>query len=425
MIEIITEYKDFVKALKKRGSRDDSNYANIADGICEDVLKRGDQALFEYTKKFDKWDISEENIKYTKEELKNAYEALDPKMKETLSISKQRIWDYQLNELQKGWLKVLPNGEILGSRVTPLENVGIYVPGGKASYPSSVLMNAIPAKVAGVKNLIMCTPTPNKVINPLVLAAAYIAGVDEVYKVGGAQAIAAMAYGTKSISKVDKIVGPGNIFVALAKKHVFGSVGIDSIAGPSEILIVADKFAKPNFVAADLLSQAEHDEIASGILITDSMDLAKKVKAEIEKFYNQLSRKSILDASLNSYCKIIVVKDIFEAFDLANDIAPEHLELALETPFEYLNYVKNAGAVFLGYYTPEALGDYMAGSNHVLPTNQTSRFFSPLGVDDFIKKTSIISFSKKAFEALGENVANFAHAEGLDAHALSVEERLK
>lgn len=423
MIEIITEYKSFLEDLKKRGSQTDSKYAEIAKNIVNDVLNRRDEALLEYTKKFDNWEINKNNIAFSKEDLKAAFDSVEPELKEALITSKERIWAYQEKEMSKSWFEVMPNGEILGSRVTPLEVAGIYVPGGKASYPSSVLMNAIPAKVAGVKKIVMATPTPNGVINPLVLAAAYIAGVDEVYKIGGAQAIAAMAYGTKLIPKVDKIVGPGNIFVALAKREVFGSVGIDSIAGPSEILIVADETANPRWVAADLLSQAEHDEIASGVLVTNSMFLAKKVKEEIKNHYDVLSRKAILDKSLPTYCKIIVVKTIEDAIEISNSIAPEHLELALKEPFNYLSKVKNAGAIFLGHYTPEALGDYMAGANHVLPTSGTARFFSPLGVNDFLKKSSIISFNAEAFEKLSNKVSKFARAEGLDAHALSVEVR--
>lgn len=423
MIDIITDYKPFLEELRKRGSQTDSKFVEITKEIVNDVLVRKDEALIEYTKKFDKWDVNKNSIKFAKEDLKAAYDSVSQDLKEALLTSKERIWKYQEKEKTNSWFEVMPNGEILGSRVTPLETVGIYVPGGKASYPSSVLMNAIPAKVAGVNKIIMCTPTPNGVINPLVLAAAYIAGVDEVYKIGGAQAIAAMAYGTKIIPKVDKIVGPGNIFVALAKREVFGSVGIDSIAGPSEILIVADKNANPRWVAADLLSQAEHDEMASGVLITDDMDFAKSVKAEVINHYNNLSRKSILDKSLSTYCKIIVVKNIIEAINISNMIASEHLELCLEDPFAYLGYVKNAGAIFLGNYTPEALGDYMAGSNHVLPTGGSARFFSPLGVDDFVKKSSIISFNKQSFDCLSEKVIKFAKAEGLDAHALSLEVR--
>lgn len=423
MIDIITDYKPFLEELRKRGSQTDSKFVEITKEIVNDVLVRKDEALIEYTKKFDKWDVNKNSIKFAKEDLKAAYDSVSQDLKEALLTSKERIWKYQEKEKTNSWFEVMPNGEILGSRVTPLETVGIYVPGGKASYPSSVLMNAIPAKVAGVNKIIMCTPTPNGVINPLVLAAAYIAGVDEVYKIGGAQAIAAMAYGTKIIPKVDKIVGPGNIFVALAKREVFGSVGIDSIAGPSEILIVADKNANPRWVAADLLSQAEHDEMASGVLITDDMDFAKAVKVEVTNHYNNLSRKSILDKSLSTYCKIIVVKNIIEAINISNMIASEHLELCLEDPFAYLGYVKNAGAIFLGNYTPEALGDYMAGSNHVLPTGGSARFFSPLGVDDFVKKSSIISFNKQSFDCLSEKVIKFAKAEGLDAHALSLEVR--
>ncbi|MDR1834249.1 MAG: histidinol dehydrogenase [Fusobacteriaceae bacterium] len=424
MIEIIEDYEPFLKRLRERAGSDNEAHAKTVREIVQNVALHGDAALFSYTKQFDHWDIHPGNLKFTRDELREAYETLDPHLKEILLLAKERICRFQRRELQNSWFMTEPGGGFLGTRVQPLERVGLYAPGGRAAYPSSVLMNALPAVVAGVKEILLATPLPEGKPNGTVLGAAYAAGVSEVYKIGGAQAIAAMAYGTESVPKVDKIVGPGNIYVALAKKEVFGLAGIDSIAGPSEILIIADHSARPNFVAADLLSQAEHDPLASGILITDSKELAESARKEIERLFSLLSRKEILRSSLQKYCGILLVKDIEEAVEIANRIAPEHLELAVADPFSLLPHIRNAGAIFLGHYTPEALGDYLAGSNHVLPTNGTARFFSPLSAQDFLKRTSVISFPEAAFRSLAEKVEAFAEEEGLDGHARSVRERL-
>lgn len=424
MIEIITNNVDeFIKKLEKRGNIDQGEYAIATKKIVLDVLENKDEALFRYTNKFDNPNINASNCILTRTDMQNAYNRIDKDLIKTLELAKKRIEDFHKKQLTNSWLDIKENGEILGMRHIPIENVGIYVPGGKASYPSSVLMNAIPARVAGVKKIVMATPNGKDGINDLVLAAAYIAGVDIIYQIGGAQAIAAMAYGTETVLKVDKIVGPGNIYVALAKKEVFGSVSIDSIAGPSEILVIADKTCNPKYVACDLLGQAEHDELASAILLTNSMEVALEVKKYVNKFYNDLSRKSILDKSLKNYSKIIVLNNIDECINLANLIAPEHLELAIDDAFNNLGKIKNAGAVFVGNYTPEAVGDYIAGANHVLPTSKTARAFSPLNVDDFMKKSSVLSFTKEAFNNVIEDVNRFALAEGLDAHALSAKIR--
>lgn len=429
MIEIIRDelgIKELFKLLKERADMDTGEIAQRTKAIVNDVKREGDAALFKYTRQFDCSFMDTDHVKVSKEEMKEAFDTLDEKLKKAITLSAQRIEAFHAKQKQNTWLDIKENGEILGQRVMPLERVGVYVPGGKAAYPSSVLMNVIPAKVAGVDHIIMTTPCNKEgVLSKEVLAAAYIAGVTEVYKIGGAQAIAALAFGTETIPKVDKIVGPGNIYVALAKREVFGYVTIDSIAGPSEILIVADETANPKFLAADLLSQAEHDQLASSILITNNRILAENVKKEALAFYETMPRQEILKESLAHYSKIIIVDTIDEACKLANDIAPEHLELAVKAPFETLPKIKNAGAIFLGHYTPEPVGDYMAGPNHVLPTNGTARFFSPLSVDDFIKKSSILSFSKEALMPLGEDIIRFAKCENLYSHALSIQVRLE
>ncbi len=423
MIEIIENEKEFLRVLKDRGNVDNSKYVLDTKKIVVDVLENGNDALFKYIKMWENNFVTESTIKVDVSVMKQAYESIDPLLQSTLKLSAQRIEEFHAKQKQNTWLDIKDNGEILGQRVRALETIGIYVPGGKASYPSSVFMNAIPAKVAGVKKIIMCTPAKDDGLNKTVLAAAYIAGVDEIYQVGGAHSIAAMAYGTTMIPKVDKIVGPGNIYVALAKKEVYGNCDIDSIAGPSDILIIADDTANPKYVAADLLSQAEHDELASGVLVTPSYDLAIKVKDWIRHFYENLTRKEILDKSLKNFSKIIVCENMDNAVRICNEIAPEHLEIACDSAFEVMPKIKNAGAMFLGHYTPESVGDYLAGPNHVLPTGGTSRFFSPLSVDDFVKKTSVISFSKNALKNVYKDVSRFAISEGLDAHALASDVR--
>lgn len=428
MIDIIEnegEIEQLLITLKKRGDMDAGEAALTAKEIVRRVRCEKDQALFEYTKQFDCPDMDAAKVKVTQEEMKEAFEGLDEALKKAMLRAAQRIKTFHEKQKQNTWMDIKENGEILGQRILPLEKVGVYVPGGKAAYPSSVLMNVIPAQVAGVQKIVMTTPADKEgKLSQEVLAAAYIAGVTETYKVGGAQAIAALAFGTETIPKVDKIVGPGNIYVALAKREVFGYVNIDSIAGPSEILIIADGSANPTFLAADLLSQAEHDQLASAILITTDAQLAVKTQQEVLRLYETLPRQAILKESLTRYAKIVRVKDLQAACQLANIIAPEHLELSVQAPFEVLGMIKNAGAIFLGHYTPEPTGDYMAGPNHVLPTNGTARFFSPLGVDDFIKKSSILSFSKEALMPLGEDIIRFAKSENLFAHALSIQVRL-
>ena len=425
IIETIEAKEAFLKKLEVRGNMDTGEYALAAKKIVDRVRSEKDAALFEYTAMWDCPEIHAGNVKVSVEDMKDAYDTLEPELQEAITLSAARIESFHQKQKQNTWIDVKENGEILGQRVTPLEKVGVYVPGGKAAYPSSVLMNVIPAKVAGVERIVMVTPTSKDgQLTKEVLAAAYIAGVTEVYKIGGAQAIAALAFGTETIPKVDKIVGPGNIYVTLAKREVFGYVNIDSIAGPSEILIVADESANPTFVAADLLSQAEHDQLASAVLITTSKALAEKVQKEVARFYEIMPRQEILSASLANYCAIVIEPSMESACELANAIAPEHLELAVTAPFEVLTRIKNAGAIFLGHYTPEPVGDYMAGPNHVLPTNGTARFFSPLGVDDFIKKSSILSFTKEALMPIGKSIVRFAESERLFAHALSVQVRL-
>ena len=424
-MRIFENKEELLKKLDERGSNDNSKYLAIVKDIINNIKTNGDDALIEYTNKFDSPNITKENIKVTEQEIIDGYNSISDDLKETYKIAMDRIKRFHEHQKEATWTYE-DNGEILGQKITPLENVGLYVPGGKAAYPSTMFMDAIPAIVAGVKNIICCTPCnkEGKVTNE-VLAAAYILGIKDIYKCGGAQAIAAMALGTEIIPKVDKIVGPGNIFVALAKKEMFGSISIDSVAGPSEILVIADEKANYKFVAADLLSQAEHDEIASSVLLTNSKELAEKVVKQIDEYIKQLDRKEIILKSLENYGGIIITKSIDEAIEISNYIAPEHMELAVDKPFNYLDKVTNAGAVFLGNYAAESLGDYMAGPNHVLPTIHTARFFSPLSVYDFIKRTSIISFNKEAFNRIGKNVESFAKSEGLGAHALAATVRLE
>lgn len=412
--------------LLKRSPNNYTQFEQTVADIVKKVQNNGDKAVFEYTKTFDKWDINENNIRVSKEEIEFAYTQVEDTLLSTLKEAAENIRIFHEKQVRESWITTKPDGSILGQKVTPIERVGCYAPGGKAFYPSSVLMNIIPAKVAGVEKIVLCTPGRNDgTVHPVTLVAADIAGVDEIYKIGGAQAIAAMAYGTKSVPKVDKITGPGNIFVALAKKAVFGYVGIDSVAGPSEILVLADETANPRYVAADLLSQAEHDELASAILITTSNELAKKVSDEVDGFTKVLSRKEIIEKSLDNYGYILVAESMEDAVDAANEIASEHLEIMTANPYEVMTKIKNAGAIFIGEYSSEPLGDYFAGPNHILPTNGTARFFSPLNVDDFTKKTSIISYSKDALEKVHGKIEYFANQEQLTAHANSIAVRFE
>ena len=412
--------------LLKRDPNNYSAYEGTVQEIVDDVRARGDEALFEYTKKFDGAELSADNIRVTQAEIQEALSQVDPNLLAVMKKSMKNIREYHEKQKRYSWFDSKPNGTILGQKVSALSSVGVYVPGGKAAYPSSVLMNIIPAEVAGVEKIVMVTP-PGKdgKVNPVTLIAAHLAGATEVYKVGGAQAIAALAFGTKSIPRVNKIVGPGNIFVALAKKAVYGHVSIDSIAGPSEILVLADETANPRYVAADLLSQAEHDELASAILVTTSMELAEKVSAEAEAFVQQLSRKAILEKSLENYGYILVADSMEDAIETANAIASEHLEIVTKNPFEVMTKIQNAGAIFMGEYSSEPLGDYFAGPNHVLPTNGTAKFFSPLSVDDFVKKSSIIYYSREALSEIHEDIESFAKSESLTAHANSIAVRFE
>ena len=421
-----TEKAGILENLLKRSPNQYGKFEATVNEILENVKKNKDKALFEYTKKFDGVDITTKTFRVTKEEIKEAYTKVDEHLIEVIRKAIVNIKAYHEKQVRYCWFDSKPDGTLLGQKITALERVGVYVPGGKAVYPSSVLMNIIPAKVAGVDRIVMTTP-PGKdgKVYPITLVAANEAGVDEVYKVGGAQAIGALAYGTESIKKVDKIVGPGNIFVALAKKAVYGHVSIDSIAGPSEILVLADETANPRYVAADLLSQAEHDEMASAILVTTSEELAKKVSDEVDGFVKVLSRSEIIQKSLDAYGYILVAKDMEEAIDTANEIASEHLEIVTKNPFDTMTRIRNAGAIFLGEYSSEPLGDYFAGPNHVLPTNGTAKFFSPLSVDDFIKKSSIISYSREALELIHQDIEDFATAEKLTAHANSIAVRFE
>lgn len=427
IIELTEEARtNILENLLKRSPNSYGEFEGRVNEIIENVRANRDAAIFDYTKRFDGADINAENILVTEDEIKEAYEKVDEKLLTVIRKALVNIRKYHEKQRQYSWFDSEESGIILGQKVTALEKVGVYVPGGKAVYPSSVLMNIVPAKVAGVKTIVMTTP-PGKdgKVNPATLVAAKEAGVDAIYKVGGAQAIAALAFGTESVPKVDKIVGPGNIYVALAKKAVFGFVSIDSIAGPSEIMVLADETANPRFVAADLLSQAEHDEMASAILVTTSRDLAEQVSKEVEGFAAQLSRKEIIQKSLDNYGYILVAESMDEAIATVNEIASEHLELVTKNPFETMTKIRNAGAIFVGEYSSEPLGDYFAGPNHVLPTNGTAKFFSPLSVDDFIKKSSIISYSREALEPIYKDIVQFAECEQLTAHANSIRVRFE
>ena len=417
---------NILENLLKRSPNSYGEFESRVNDIIQNVREKRDEAIFEYTLKFDGATINQDNIRVTEEEIKEAYEQVDPKLLDVIRKALVNIRDYHAKQKQYSWFDSDESGIILGQKVTPLKTVGVYVPGGKAVYPSSVLMNVIPAKVAGVSNIIMTTPCgKDGKVYPSTLVAAKEAGVDAIYKVGGAQAIAALAFGTASIPKVDKIVGPGNIYVALAKKAVFGYVSIDSIAGPSEIMVLADETANPRFVAADLLSQAEHDEMASAILVTTSETLAEQVSVEVDKFVATLSRKEIIQKSLDNYGYILVADTMQDAIDTVNEIASEHLELVTKNPFETMTKIRNAGAIFIGEYSSEPLGDYFAGPNHVLPTNGTAKSFSPLSVDDFIKKSSIISYSREALEPVYKDIVQFAECEKLTAHANSIRVRFE
>lgn len=418
--------KGLLEDLLQRSPNHYGQYESAVAEIIETVKKGGDEALFSYTEKFDHCKMDAAHIRVTREEIDEAYQKVDADFVEVMKKSAANIRAFHEKQLRNSWFDPKPDGTILGMKILPIAIAGVYVPGGKAAYPSSVLMNVLPAKVAGVERIIMTTPPgADGKVNPGTLVAAHIAGVDEIYKVGGAQAIAAMAFGTQSIPKVDKIIGPGNIFVALAKKACFGYVSIDSIAGPSEILVIADETANPRYVAADLLSQAEHDELASAILITTSKTLADQVSVEVDRFVANLSRRKIIEKSLNNYGYILLVDSLDEAADTANEIASEHLEILTKDPFAMMTKIRNAGAIFLGEYSSEPLGDYFAGPNHVLPTNGTARFFSPLNVDDFLKKTSIISYSRPALEKIHQDIECFAENEGLTAHANSIRVRFE
>lgn len=418
--------KDILENLLKRSPNHYGNYEAAVREILERVKEEGDSALFEYTKEFDKTEITAETIRVTEEEIKEAYEKTDPALIDVIRKALVNIRSYHEKQKQNSWFTSSEEGTMLGQKVTPLQRVGVYVPGGKAVYPSSVLMNIVPAKTAEVDQIVMTTP-PGKdgKVNPSTLVAAKEAGADEIYKAGGAQAIGALAYGTESIPKVDKIVGPGNIFVALAKKAVYGHVSIDSVAGPSEILVLADDSANPRFVAADLLSQAEHDELASAILITTSRELAEKVNREVEEFVKILSRREIIQKSLDNFGYILLADTMEDAIDAANAIASEHMEIVTKNPFEVMMKVRNAGAIFIGEYSSEPLGDYFAGPNHVLPTNGTAKFFSPLSVDDFVKKSSIVYYSREALKKIHKDIEQFASSEQLTAHANSIAVRFE
>ena len=416
--------KNLLEDLLKRSPNQYSAYEKDVAKILEDVKRKGDEALFGYTARFDGAHLDAETVRVTEQEIQEAYDQVDEELLGIIRRALHNIRTYHEKQRQNSWFDSRPDGTILGQKVTALAIVGVYVPGGKAAYPSSVLMNIAPAKAAGVDEIIMVTPPDkNGKVTPTTLVAAKEAGADVVYKIGGAQAIGALAYGTKSIPKVDKIVGPGNIYVALAKKAVYGHVSIDAIAGPSEILVIADDSANPSYVAADLLSQAEHDELASAILVTTSEELADAVSKEVDRFTAQLSRKEIIQKSLDNYGYILIAESMDEAISIANEIASEHLEIQTKNPYDVMTKIRNAGAIFIGEYSSEPLGDYFAGPNHVLPTNGTAKFFSPLSVDDFIKKSSIIAYSKEALEKVHEDIESFAAAERLTAHANSIHVR--
>ena len=418
--------KDLLAGLLKRDPNNYTEYTSQVQEIVDGVKERGDEALFASTEKFDGAKVSADNIRVTEEEIEAAMAQVPEELLAVMKTSMENIRRYHEKQKRNSWFDARPDGTILGQKMTPLDSVGVYVPGGKAAYPSSVLMNIIPAQVAGVERIVMVTP-PGKdgSVNPVTLTAAHLAGATEVYRAGGAQAVAALAFGTASIPRVRKIVGPGNIFVALAKKAVYGHVSIDSIAGPSEILVIADEKANPRYVAADLLSQAEHDQLASAILVTPSMELAKEVSRQAQEMTECLSRRDIIQASLDNYGYILVVENMKEAIQAANEIAPEHLEILTDNPFEVMTKIRNAGAIFMGPYSSEPLGDYFAGPNHVLPTNGTAKFFSPLNVDDFVKKSSIIYYSREALKEASQDIETFAKAEQLTAHANSIHVRFE
>ena len=418
--------QNLLEDLLKRSPNSYGQYEASVQSILNEVKEKKDEAVFAFTRKFDGAEISADNILVTEAEIEEAYQEVDASLLDVIRKARNNIENFHAKQRQNSWFDSKPDGTILGQKVTPLQRVGVYVPGGKAVYPSSVLMNVMPAKVAGVDEIIMVTP-PGKEgkISPNTLVAAKEAGVDKIYKVGGAQAIGALAYGTESIPKVDKIVGPGNIYVALAKKAVYGHVSIDSIAGPSEILVIADETANPRYVAADLLSQAEHDELASAILVTTSEELAKAVSNEVDGFLKVLSRSEIIAKSLDNYGYILIADTMDDVIDVANEIASEHLEIQTKNPFEVMTKIRNAGAIFIGEYASEPLGDYFAGPNHILPTNGTAKFFSPLSVDDFVKKSSIISYSKDALSRVHKDIEAFAKAEQLTSHANSVHVRFE
>ena len=429
MVFINSNDKDFAAAFDEllgRGKMDIAHVSNIVGGIIDEIKQDKNKALFAHIAKFDNWTPQNDaDLQISQDSMSKAYDNLDKELKDALHLAYDRIKAYHEKQKPKSWFDTEANGTILGQKVTAVDSAGLYIPGGKAAYPSSLLMNVIPAQVAGVENIVVCTPTPDNEPNELLLAACHLCGVTQVFKVGGASAIAAMAYGTQNIPKVDVITGPGNIFVATAKKMVFGDVNIDMIAGPSEIGVLADESANANHIAIDLLSQAEHDEMASSILITPSQLLADAVKIEIENWLQKLPREGIARKSIEERGAIIVTEDMDEAIALMNKIAPEHLEVATQSPFELLPYIKHAGAIFLGHNTPEAIGDYIAGPNHTLPTGGTAKFYSPLSVEDFMKKSSIISFSKQAINEIGQECALIANTEGLTAHEQSVRVRLK
>ncbi|MCR4865644.1 MAG: histidinol dehydrogenase [Lachnospiraceae bacterium] len=426
IVNLTNETKqDILKNLLKRSPSQYTEYEKTVADILSAVRERGDDAVFELTNRFDKWDINSSNVKVTKAEIEQAYEQVDPEFIEILKEAAENIRIFHEKQLRDSWFYSKKDGSILGQKIVPIDSVGCYAPGGKAYYPSSVLMNIVPAKVAGVERIALATPAVGGIVQPVTLVAADIAGVDEIYKIGGAQAVGAFAYGTESIKKVDKITGPGNIFVALAKKAVFGQVGIDSIAGPSEILVLADETANPRYVAADLLSQAEHDELASAILITTSLDFAGKVSDEIDSFTAVLERKEIIQKSLDNYGYILVANNIDDAIEAANEIASEHVEIMTADSARVMTRIRNAGAIFIGQYSSEPLGDYFAGPNHILPTNGTAKFFSPLNVDDFTKKTSIISYSEEGLKAVHDKIEYFAKKECLTAHANSIAVRFE
>lgn len=418
--------RELLEDLLKRSPGRYEEYENDVADILAAVKERGDEALFSFTKAFDKADVSASNVRVTEEEIREAYALVDAGLLDVIRKALRNIREYHEKQRQYSWFDSKPDGTMLGQKVTALRRVGVYVPGGKAAYPSSVLMNIVPAKVAGVEEVVMATPPGRDgKIAPTTLVAAKEAGADAIFKVGGAQAVGALAYGTESIPKVDKIVGPGNIYVALAKRAVYGYVSIDAIAGPSEILVIADETADPRYVAADLLSQAEHDELASAILVTTSEELARRVSEEAERFIEELPRKEIIRKSVDNYGYIFIARDMEEAVSVANEIASEHLEIQTKDPYEVMTKIRNAGAIFIGAYASEPLGDYFAGPNHVLPTNGTAKFFSPLSVDDFIKKSSVIAYSKEALAGVHHDIVAFAEAEGLSAHANSIRVRFE